>query len=359
MSEVLALVPYVPGTAGGQRTTIECWLPALARHGVHVALEPYESNYLHAVLYQRNRIASKSWGVINSYGRRLRVLRGLRSFEAVFIYREAALVGPALLERWITHQGVPVIYCLDDPLFVPYSSPVNGRLSLLKFPSKVARICALASAVVVNSQPIERFVRRYNDNVWLIPSLVDESCFTYRPNQAHAPVCLGWSGSATSAPNLDVLTDPLRILNERVPFSLRLIGADVSFLGDVPCMPQNWALATEVEDLRRFDIGLVPMSDHPWNEWKFSLKLAQYMMLGIPAVSSPVGSIPDIIEHGVNGFLASTSDEWVQYLEVLITDEDLRQKMGAAAADYAHRHFTLSANEDTIVAAFRSVLDQR
>jgi glycosyltransferase involved in cell wall biosynthesis len=101
---------------------------------------------------------------------------------------------------------------------------------------------------------------------------------------------------------------------------------------------------------------LLPLSRHPWNPWKFNYKLAQYMALGIPPVCTPSGCTVEIIEHGVNGFLASTSDEWVRYLEALITDADLRKKVGAAAAAYAHRHFTLGANEDTIVAAFRSVL---
>jgi glycosyltransferase involved in cell wall biosynthesis len=82
------------------------------------------------------------------------------------------------------------------------------------------------------------------------------------------------------------------------------------------------------------------------------------MALGIPPVCTPVGSNPRIIEHGVTGFLASSPDEWVEHLEQLLTDEPLRQKMGAAAADYAHRHFTVEANEQTIVAAFRSGLER-
>jgi glycosyltransferase involved in cell wall biosynthesis len=100
------------------------------------------------------------------------------------------------------------------------------------------------------------------------------------------------------------------------------------------------------------------MGPHPWNDWKFSLKLAQYMALGIPAVATPAGSIPEQIEHGVTGFLAATSDDWVRYLEELITNDPLRQRMGAAAAEYAHRHFTVAANEEAIVGAFRSALER-
>jgi glycosyltransferase involved in cell wall biosynthesis len=126
----------------------------------------------------------------------------------------------------------------------------------------------------------------------------------------------------------------------------------------VPCRSKAWAATSEVEDLRRFDVGLVPLGDHPWNPWKFNYKLAQYMALGIPPVCTPIGSNSEIVEHGVTGFLAATPDDWVRYLEELITNDRLRQQMGAAAARYAHSHFTVAANEGAIVGAFRSALDR-
>jgi glycosyltransferase involved in cell wall biosynthesis len=100
------------------------------------------------------------------------------------------------------------------------------------------------------------------------------------------------------------------------------------------------------------------LGDHPWNRWKFNYKLAQYMALGIPPVCTPVGANPQIVEHGVTGFLANSSEDWVRYLGQLLTDEGLRQRMGAAAAEYAHQHFTVAANKDAIVGAFRSALDR-
>ena len=51
--------------------------------------------------------------------------------------------------------------------------------------------------------------------------------------------------------------------------------------------------------------------------WKFNFKLAQYMALGIPSVCTPVGSTLEIIDHGITGFLAATSGDWVGYLEAL------------------------------------------
>jgi glycosyltransferase involved in cell wall biosynthesis len=284
-------------------------------------------------------------------------LPGLAGYDAVFVYREAALIGPEIFERIVAHRGLPIIYGLDDPLFVRYRSPVNGWLSWLKFPGKVARLCALASAVIVNGSPLRKFAARHNRNVWIVPNLVDERKYQPEVRPAGDPPRLGWIGSHSSAVNLDLLAEPLDRLARRTPFELHLIGCDQSPVGGVPCVAKEWTEATEVRDLRLFDVGLLPLVDHPWNAWKFNFKVAQYMALGIPPVCTPVGSNAEIVDHGSTGFLAATSDDWVRYLEALITDDQFRMQMGVAASEYARHHFTLRANEEAIVRSFRSALD--
>ncbi len=359
MADILALVPYPLGTAGGQRTSIESWAPTLADHAMTVHFAPFGTEALHAGLYAPGSAGVKAIGLLRGCADRLQVLRHLGGYDAVFVHREAALIGPEIFERMVTRRGLPIIYGLDDPLFVPYRSPANGTLSRLKFPGKVARLCTLASAVIVNGSPLRAFASRYNRNVWVVPNLVNESAYKPEIGPAGDPPRLGWIGSHSSAANLDLLPKPLSELAQRVPFELRLVGADRPALATVRCVAKPWSAATEVRNLRDFDVGLLPLIDHPWNAWKFNFKLAQYMALGIPPVCTPVGSNVEIVEHGKTGFLASSSDDWVRCLEALITDDQRRQQMGAAASEYARRHFTLGANEQTIVGAFRSALGSR
>jgi glycosyltransferase involved in cell wall biosynthesis len=356
VAEILALVPYPIGTAGGQRTSIESWAPMLADHGITVHFAPFATDALHAELYVPGGAKAKASGLLHGYLRRLELLRDLAIYDAVFVYREAALIGPEILERMVSRRRLPIIYGLDDPLFVPYRSPANGALSRLKFPGKVARLCALATAVIVNGSPLRGFAAKYNGNVWVVPNLVNEGVYQPELRPRGNPPRLGWIGSHSSASNLDLLAEPLNELARRVGFEVHLVGADRAAVGKVSCESKSWSEASEIRDLRLFDVGLLPLNDHPWNAWKFNFKLAQYMALGIPPVCTPVGDNAAVVEHGTTGFLASTSNDWVRYLEALITDDQLRQQMGAAASAYAHRHFTLEANQQTIVGAFRSAL---
>jgi glycosyltransferase involved in cell wall biosynthesis len=50
------------------------------------------------------------------------------------------------------------------------------------------------------------------------------------------------------------------------------------------------------------------------------------MSVGVPSVASAIGMNNEIIRDGVNGFLASTEDEWVEKLSILIEDKALRDQ---------------------------------
>ncbi len=47
-------------------------------------------------------------------------------------------------------------------------------------------------------------------------------------------------------------------------------------------------------------------------------------------IASPVGANRQVVQHGVNGFLAETTEEWVEALRHL-ADPELRRRMGEAA----------------------------
>jgi glycosyltransferase involved in cell wall biosynthesis len=354
---ILVLTPYLYGTAPGPRASIELWERVLEPAGITFEYVPFESERLHEIIYARGREREKAREMLAGLLRRGLLMRRLHEFDAVLVYREAALLGPALLERWVKRCGQPIIYQLDDPLYIPYRSPSNGYLSYLKFFGKVKSLVRMSSVVIVNSPHHREFAEPLNGNVWEIPSCVDDTAYKYvpRPSNNDRPVCVGWSGSASTTGNLGTIHGVLRELGQRPDVELRLIGGAEFGLPDVRHTPRPWRAEAEVEDLRRFDIGLVPLPPTEWNQRKFYLKLVQYMALGIPAVAAPLGANPYVIEHGRTGFLAASEEEWRGVLERLIEAPALRMRIGRAAAEVAHARYTLSANAEKIVAAFESL----
>src|SRR5262245_40413835 len=126
---VLALMPYERGTSPGQRYRIEQWEPRLAKLGVSVTYSTFSHPALSEVLYQRGRLTRKAGGILGGYLRQLRAVSGASRFDLVYVFREAALIGPAFLESIACLSGVPMVFDFDDAIFLRYKSPSNGYLS--------------------------------------------------------------------------------------------------------------------------------------------------------------------------------------------------------------------------------------
>jgi glycosyltransferase involved in cell wall biosynthesis len=102
-----------------------------------------------------------------------------------------------------------------------------------------------------------------------------------------------------------------------------------------------WSEMTEVSQIQKMDVGIMPLADTPWARGKCGYKLIQYMACGLPVVASPVGVNSEIVEHGVNGFLADSEAEWREALVRLLRDPDLRRRMGAEGRRKVESEYSL------------------
>jgi glycosyltransferase involved in cell wall biosynthesis len=82
-------------------------------------------------------------------------------------------------------------------------------------------------------------------------------------------------------------------------------------------------------NLRKVNIGIMPLYYTDFNKGKCSFKLIQYMGVSAACVCSPIGMNIEVVTDGINGFWATTEDEWYESLKKLIYNAHLRVKMGA------------------------------
>lgn len=71
--------------------------------------------------------------------------------------------------------------------------------------------------------------------------------------------------------------------------------------------------------------------------------LLEAMSVGLPCVSSATCMIPDIIQHGVNGFLSNDAASLRGYCLTLLADKELAARMGAAARQTILERFSMPA----------------
>ena len=91
---VLTLVPNRLNFSPGQRGSIELWEKVLTPEGIELDFVPFETPTLTEVVYTKSNYFKKSFEVARAYLKRLLLLKDLESYDAVFVYREAALLGP-------------------------------------------------------------------------------------------------------------------------------------------------------------------------------------------------------------------------------------------------------------------------
>jgi glycosyltransferase involved in cell wall biosynthesis len=114
----------------------------------------------------------------------------------------------------------------------------------------------------------------------------------------------------------------------------------------------KWNKATEIEDLAKINIGVMPLKKDIWSEGKCGFKGLQYMALEIPTIMSPVGVNSTIVQNGINGFLVETQEEWYEVLEKLILDRSLRIQIGKAGKRRIDEAYSVLANQEKYLNLF-------
>lgn len=356
--ELIAFVPYPPDTTPSQRFRIEQWRGVLDELGIRVRLAPFADLRLMSLLYQRGRAAQKIAGMVSGFVRQARNVATAGRADAILIHRAACLAGPALLERVLTLWRKPILFDFDDAIYLRHTSGANRLFDWLKFPGKTATLCRLSSLVVAGNEHLAAYARRHNPRVVVVPTSIDTDLYAPMEREDWSGrVTIGWTGSATSLTYLEMFAPVLRELLRRRDVEIRVQSNRPPTLSGVPVVWQPWSPETEIQEIRRYHIGIKPMPDDPWARGKCPMKELQYMALGVPAVCSAVGTSVEVIRDGENGFLAANGDQWLEHLTRLVDDAALRKTIGLAGRQTVEERYSMRKCASSFAGALRSVVE--
>lgn len=340
-----AFVPYAPDTTPSQRFRIEQWMPALAEQGIDVELIPFADQRLMKLLYRPGKWVQKATGITGAFLRSTKRVALAGQYDAVLIHRTISIAGPAVLERALKWLRCPVIFDFDDAIYRLHTSGVNRLFGWLKFPGKTAAICRMADHVVVGNSYLADYALRHNQRVTTIPSSVDTSRYSPVSAANNLPrkqrLVIGWTGSSTSQTYLEFFTPVLREIISRYDVELQVHSDRQPELDGVSCVWKPWVAETEVAELSQFDIGIMPMPDDEWAQGKCAMKALLYMAMEIPTICTAVGANCDVIQHGENGLLAATAEEWLENVDRLTGDPRMRERLGIAGRRTVENRFSM------------------
>ena len=356
---MLVICPYPEGVAAAQRLKFEQYYDYWRADGWVVDVAPFMDLTLWRILYERGHMGAKLAGIVKGYVRRFRDLFRLARYDLVYCHMYMTPLGTSLFERALRGLARRLVYDVEDNVATHVDRVSNDHpnplLRVLRGSGKYRYLIRTADHVVTSSPSLNDRCLGLNRRkaCSYISSSVDADRFMLanRYSNDH-PVTIGWTGTFSSRPYLDLLRPVFQQLAKERHFRLRVIGNFDYDLPGVDLEVLRWNASEEVDQLHGIDVGVYPLPFDDWVGGKSGLKAIQYMMLGLPCVATNVGTTPLIIRHDDNGLLVRTEQDWLEALQALLDDPDLRRRLGEQARRDAVANYSVKA----VAADYRRVL---
>jgi glycosyltransferase involved in cell wall biosynthesis len=256
-------------------------------------------------------------------------------------YREMLLC----LRRLAELGKVGIVEVDDHVRATPFYNPAfhsfrgkGGKAAMLE------RCVQEADGVTVSTPELAELFSPMNPNTFPLPNCIDLEDPAWNPTveKEEGRVVVGWAGSPTHLEDFRLVVPALEALCRRFPQVKVAVGGpeDVfRLLEGIPEGQKEYMPPVPFSEypamLARFDIGLVPLVDNAFNRCKSDLKGLEYSALGIPFLASPLPAYRRLVREGENGFLCSSTREWLSRLTLLVEDAGSRRRMGQRAREMA------------------------
>ena len=287
---------------------------------------------------------------------------GIQESETRAIFGFDTIVMKLLMFRWTPRQmliaqqlGQRIIVDVDDAYdFLPE----ENRAWKVTHPDEnkvmnrdhYRKVIEQADIVTVSTPFLLNHHRETHRDVRMIRNGVYPDMFRVKP-QAKKPV-LGWVGAIPfRSGDLETLTWLPGFLEQHdLMFHHAGHGFGDQWFHDVVGIPKERMTYQNGVPMDRYgalfsqiDIGLVPLSDIPFNHAKSCIKGLEYASAGIPFVAQDLPEYRMLASTGV-GRVADTPDEWVAHLEELL-DLKIRKKEAAQGRFVTVEQHSIMARE--------------
>jgi glycosyltransferase involved in cell wall biosynthesis len=297
-----------------------------------------------------------------------KIRRAIREFKPDLVYERYNLFFPSGV-RAARSAGVPVFLEVNAPLYEERSR--FGGLSLHRLAKWSEQyVWQNADAVLPVTEVLAGLVREAGvtaERIHVIPNGINETEFSRLPAPEEAKRRLGLEGRFVLG-FVGFMRD-WHGLERVIEFMARSERKDLHalFVGDGPARSSVERRARELglsdqvtvtgvvqrcevpDVLPAFDVALQPAVV----EYASPLKLFEYLAVGLPVLAPSTSNIREVLQDGVNAMLFDPGDEasFAGGLELLCSDADLRQRLGASARETINRRdLTWAGNARRILA---------
>jgi len=330
------------------------YVPSLRNEGWEVKTEPLLSNNYIAFLYDNKELPLLE--IILSYFKRIFLLLKKNKYDIIWIEQESFPWIPFFIEKIFIKSKTKIVTDYDDAFFHRYDQHSNKIVRYL-LGSKIDSVMNYADLILAGNDYLARRARaNHVKQIEIFPTVVDTEIFKKMKVHKDNVFTIGWIGSPGTAKYLYTIRNAFKKVFDEGGVKFSFIGAGDLMFDEFPYENINWDETTEVKEISKFDVGIMPLPDSPWERGKCGFKLIQYLSCCIPVIGSPVGVNDKIIQHGINGFKANSTEDWVKYFQILKNDSALREKMGIQGRNFIINNYSLKNNSMRLVSLFKNII---
>lgn len=349
----LLILPRYTAKGPSSRVRFYQYLPYLQEAGWNTKVEPFFDNEYINTLFNHQAINLSS--ILSAYAHRFATAIKSSGYDLIWMQYELLPWLPTWLEKVLLAKNVPLVIDYDDAVFHRYDTHRSILVRKL-LGNKIAKVMKNATALTLGNSYLAQWATKAGSkSILQIPSVVDTERYQIN-HTTHEAFTIGWIGTPKTVHYVEMLEPVFRkVLDPQT--RLLIVGAQVpNKLRDLHVESQPWNLATEVVQIQQFDVGIMPLVDEPFERGKCGYKLIQYMACGLPVIASPVGANQEIVEHNINGFLATSKDDWINALQQLKSDSKKAQIYGTNGHLKVETAYSIKKNAPRLIAFFEQQL---
>ena len=257
--------------------------------------------------------------------------------------------------------GIPVGADYDDILFPEYSlskgsvrSGVRGLDHTKRQLEKDSAALAWADYITCSTPTLKSYLDTYGLPVSLRENKLPRRLFAneseIRSKHNNETIRLIYaSGTATHVRDFSVASGPLLKFVQS-----NINDVELTFLGTTSAMLRAFqpycretrqigmlSFGDMLTELSKHDALLVPLEATEFNDAKSNIKFIEAASQGVPVIASPVEEFQRTIQHGVNGWLCSSGQDWINTLQTLKNEPAMSTRLGLRAYQTAMEEYSL------------------
>lgn len=330
------------------------------KHGIYLTIVPFYSKEIF-LKYRQGKLSKLKLAqlLLN----RKKELKQFKNFDMVWILRSLSpLENPNFLKR-ITRKNIPIIFEMDDAIYLGEKAN-RLRTKLTRSWNHVEKYISNANAVIVGNTELEAWSLQYNKHAFVIPTGLDVASYKLKTTDDSDLFTIGWIGSESTAPNLDLVIPAINKFAKDKKIRVIFIGlgnysTKLKFNDNIEFINLEWSEEIQHNYLQKFDIGIAPLYNTPFNRGKCAYKVIQYMATGIPTVASPVGVQTELFSSKEIGFNAESEEEWIRIFGLLLNDKKLRLKLGRNSREIAENTFDVDVLANKIAEVLYTIFEEK